>query len=444
MGRRAPIVTARLPLALVVLCLALLVASCGGHGAATIRIGVLADCDGLYGFERDASYAGAELPLIQRGARALGPNPSNGISETQVAGKEIQLVFGCGDGTSGMELSEARRLVERRGAQVLFGPTSASEAFTLKAYALRRPETTFLNGTAPPQSLTLQDPGPNLFRFTFDGAQLSAGLGAYAYRTLGWRSAVTVGQDQGAFGEGFEYSQVAGFVAEFCALGGKIVKRIWSAPQKVPAYAAGHRADGFFVVDPSNFEAEFGFLHGGLAKRIVGGYALGIAPPLGPELQQRLAGVVTGGWEGQPPTTSALPAWRHYLAAMGRAFPNVDAQTVPPFAYYVDMEAVIDALEQVHGDLSGGERRFQAALAKVHLDTPLGAAQLDQNHQLVELNYLGQYQRGAGGEITYRTIRVVPNVDQSFGGYFHTNGPLPSQSYPPCRRGDPPSWARSG
>jgi branched-chain amino acid transport system substrate-binding protein len=421
-----------------------LLASCGDHGAATIRIGVLADCEGLVAFARDASYAGVELALIQRGARTRGAAPSNGVSEAQVAGRKIQLALACGDGTGQKALSEARRLVDQLGADVVIGPAMDGEALALKEYANRRPATTFIEGVPFAQSLTLHDPAPNVFRFTFDGAQLSAGLGAYAYRSLGWRSAVTVGHNDGAFvvGGGFEYTQVAGFVAEFCALGGRIIKRVWSAPRKVSAYAAGSRVDGFFVADPGDVETEFGALRGSLAKRIVGGYWLGTL--FGSELGPRLAGVVTGGWQGQPPTEPTPSAWRGYLAAMQSAFPGLDAQMGSPIAYYDDMEAVITALERVHGDLSGGERRFQAALAAVRLDSPLGPIHLDQNRQAVGENYLGQFQRGPDGAVTYRTVRVVPNVDQSFGGYFHTNGPLPSETYPPCRRGDSPPWARSG
>jgi branched-chain amino acid transport system substrate-binding protein len=439
-------VTARLPLTLLAVCLALLITSCGGGGVAPIRIGVLADCEGLYGFARDASYAGAELPLIQRGARLLGSDPSDGISQTEVAGRKIQLLFGCGDDTTQTALSEARLMVEQLGVDILIGPTLNGESLTLKEYARQRPETTFVDTVASVQSLTLDDPAQNVFRFSYDGAQLSAGLGAYAYRTLGWRTAVTVAQQQGVFGGGDEYTQVAGFVAEFCALGGRVVKRVWSAPGEVSAYAAGNRADGFFVADPVNFETEFGALRGSLAKRILGGIFMGSAL-VSPELQQRLVGVVTG---GSDPFASA-PPWRDYFAALAKAFPGLEAatpllavQNTFPVLYYDAMAAVITALEHVNGDLSGGEHRFQAALASVRLESPIGLIRLDQNRQAILPNYLGQYQRNASGEIVYRTIRVAPDVDQSFGGYFRTNGPLPSESYPPCRRHDPPSWARPG
>jgi branched-chain amino acid transport system substrate-binding protein len=427
--------TVRFPLALVsAVCLALFAVSCGAGGARTIRIGVIADCEGAFGFAGDPSYAGAELPLIAHGAQPLGPKPSNGINEAEFAGKKVQVVLGCGDDTAERTLAEARRLVERVGVDVLIGPTELGESFVLRDYARMRPHTTFLDGTAAGQTMTLDAPPPNLFRFSTDGAQWSAGLGWYAYRRLGWRRAVTVADDQG-----FGYTQVAGFVAEFCALGGRIVKRLWSPPGDVSGYAAGNRADGFYVENQIS-ATEFKGLRGPLARRIVGGIFWGNPTP---DIQKRVVGVVTGA-----PGASALtgPASSQYLAAMHKAFPDQDpyAQLIFPIAYYDSMQAVLKALEQVHGDLSGGERRFRAALAKVRLDGPrIGPIRLDRHRQAVGASYLVQYQRTGGG-VVQRTIRVVPNVDQTFGGYFHVNGPPPSRTYPPCHRATPPPWARSG
>jgi branched-chain amino acid transport system substrate-binding protein len=428
--------TVRFPLALVsAACVALFAASCGG-GAKTIRIGVIADCEGSFGFSGDPSYAGAELPLIGDGARPLGPKPSDGISEADVAGKKVQVVLGCGDDTAERTLAEARRLVERVGVDVLIGPTELGESFVLRDYARTRPQTTFLDGTAAGQSVTLDAPPRNLFRFSTDGAQWSAGLGWYVYRRLGWRRAVTVADDQG-----FGYTQVAGFVAEFCALGGTIVKRLWSPQGDVSADATRNKADGFYVENPFTFATEFKGLRGPLARRIVGGiFWDGVTP----DIQKRVIGVVTGrpGWSA--PTSSALS---HYLAAMHKAFPDQDpyAELIFPIAYHDSMQAVLNALEQVHGDLSGGERRFQAALAKAKLDgLGIGPIRLDSNRQAVAPTYLVQYQWTGAGALVQRRIRVIPNVDQTFGGYFRANGPLPSRKYPPCHRATPPPWARSG
>jgi branched-chain amino acid transport system substrate-binding protein len=428
--------TVRFPLALVpALCLAVLAASCGGGSAGTIRIGVLADCEGIWGFTSGSGYAGAELPLIGRGARPLGPKPANGISEVEVAGKRVRLVFGCGDDTAEKTLSEARRMVEQVGVDVLIGPIQIGESFVVRDYARKWPGVTFLDGTAAGQSLTLQDPVRNFFRFSTDGAQWSAGLGAYAYNTLGWRRAVTVAPD-----EAFEYTQVAGFVSEFCALGGTIVKRIWSPQGDVSRYAARNITDGFYSADPSNFTTEFRDLRGAVARRIVGGVFWGNATP---DILKRAVGVVNA---GPGPAESTWPGVREYMSSLGKAYPNIVALEPSIFgiAYYDDVQAVLKALEQVHGDLTGDERRFQTALGNVQLGGPYGPIRLDANRQAVAPNYLAQLQRDGKGGYVLRTIGVVPNVDQTFGGYFHTNGPLPSRTYPPCKHGNPPPWARSG
>lgn len=409
-------------------------ASCGSGGTRPITIGVLADCEGIYGFAGDPSYAGAELPLIRRGARLLGSKPGAGLSEVEVAGKKVRLVLGCGDDSAEKALAEARRLVEDAGADILIGPLQNAESFPVHDYARNRPGTTFLDGTAAGQALTLHDPLPNLFRFWSDGAQSMAGLGTYAYKQLGWRKAITVAYDQD-----FEYTQVAGFVAEFCALGGTIVKRLWSPQGDVTHYAARGKADGFFVDDPTGFATTFSNLHGNLAKQIVGGIFWAF---ISPELQKRVAGVV---FAAPVPFGSATPqAWDDYVSTFRKSFPSLAglAGGIFDIAYYDAMEAALEALERVHGDLSGGERRFRTALAAVRLDSPIGAIHLDGNRQAVAPNFLFRLSTAANGKPTARTIRVVPGVEAAFGGYFHRNGPLPGRTSPACVKRTPPPWAR--
>src|SRR5260221_987890 len=96
----------------VVLCLGL-VASCGGKGPNPVKIGVLTDCNGAFSSFYDTTVAGAELPLLERGARLSGKRPSDGVEGASVAGKPVELVIGCEGGTFGTMLAEARRLVEQ-------------------------------------------------------------------------------------------------------------------------------------------------------------------------------------------------------------------------------------------------------------------------------------------------------------------------------------------
>jgi len=51
-------------------------------------------------------------------------------------------------------------------------------------------------------------------------------------------------------------------------------------------------------------------------------------------------------------------------------------------------------------------------------------------------------EKDAGGRFVPRTIRVIPNVEQTFNGYFDASSPQPSPTQPVCRKGNPPAWAR--
>ena len=97
--------------------------------------------------------------------------------------------YGCADDTADKAIEETRRLVEQLGAEILIGPLSGDEGIAVANYAQGAPEVTFVNGTSGAQDTTLKVQAPNFFRFNSDGAQWSAGLGDYAYNTLGWRTA---------------------------------------------------------------------------------------------------------------------------------------------------------------------------------------------------------------------------------------------------------------
>jgi hypothetical protein len=65
----------------------------------------------------------------------------------------------------------------------------------------------------------------NLFRYHGDGAQWNAGLGEIVYKKLGWRTAALIGDDYS-----FPWTSAAGIIADFCGIGGRITKRVWTPP----------------------------------------------------------------------------------------------------------------------------------------------------------------------------------------------------------------------
>jgi ABC-type branched-subunit amino acid transport system substrate-binding protein len=298
----------------------------------------------------------------------------------------VRLILGCGDQTGETALAETRRLVEQAGVDVLIGPNYIGEGLAVKDYARGHPEVTFV-ATSPAQALTLHDPVPNLFRFLLDGAQLMAGLGAYAYHDLGWRTAATIADDQS-----FDYTQVAGFVAEFCALGGT-VEQVWVPPsqQSSPSYYAqlpqdvdGYVAAGF-VLSTLGFVNALPSLRGNLAHELVGGILSSNLEVIGSQAN-RFVGVVYGmnvpGIAG--PRSPEQQAWNRYVREFSTTFPEYAAlaPSVFPITHTNAMEAVLASLETVDGDLSDDQATFRAALARAELDAPNGHIRLDANPYL--------------------------------------------------------------
>jgi Periplasmic binding protein len=251
---------ARLGLAAVAVALALAAGGCGGS-AEPIRIGVLSDCFGFFGAYNDIVLAGLELPLLERGARLAGRKPSDGIVGAKVAGRPDRVAC-TGTTFFNTLIEQTRRLVEIEGVDVVIGPTwGPTDGFVLRDVAERYPDVAFVPGVSLAPEETLRDPAPNLFRFTPDYAQQTAGLGNYAYRELGWRTAAIVASDWSPV-----WPRVAGFAAEFCALGGRILDPMWrpgGAPIGAEVAASVPRdVDGVALFPASSFLDWSGFARG--------------------------------------------------------------------------------------------------------------------------------------------------------------------------------------
>jgi hypothetical protein len=106
------------------------------------------------------------------------------------------------------------------------------------------------------------------------------------------------------------------------------------------------------------------------------------------------------------------------------------------------MTGLTQALKEVNGDLSGGQHALQQSLAKQVIDGPYGKISLDSRHQAVFDNWVVQIiPPPAGSNVpAIRTISRIPNVDQSFGGFFSPTTPAPDRSNPVCTKKTPPPW----
>lgn len=423
-------------------------AACGGGDRDAVRIGLLADCEGFGAPFYDVTIAGAELPLIRRGGSLAGPVPADGVDGVSIGGHPLELSFGCAGDAIGNML-ETRRLVELEGVDVLIGPNTIPYTLAVAQYARRHRDTAFLIATM--EHTTGIDLGRNVFRFTADSVQTAAGLGSYAFNELGWRRVRTV-----AIPDAWEWGSHAGFVAEFCSLGGNVVDRYWldvlaeDVPEKL-AEVPLDGPDGFFLaMDTSigTFLQGYAERHPRLAQHVVAG-AFGSAPVLlDPVVVEKLGdlliGVVTASFV---PLDSSRPGWNAYVAEYETEFPELGETAASVYHlfdidYVNSMEAVMQAMEAVDGDLSDRDR-FLEALSEVRLDAPNGPIELDDRLQAIVPIYLSRIEKDERGDLVFRTFKTIDGVDQTYGGTVKVS-PIPDRTQPPCRQGNPPSWLSAG
>jgi branched-chain amino acid transport system substrate-binding protein len=368
----------------------------------SIKVGLLATLEGPFTVLGQDGVRGAELAFKEANYTA--------------GGKKIEVIKGSSDASPDSAVKAARKLVEQDGVKVLVGPLSGDEGLAVKDYAKTQPNVTFLNGTSAAQDTTLRDPAPNFFRFTTDGAQWMAGLGEYAYKDKGYRTVVTVAEDYS-----FPYTQVFGFMADFCKAGGHVPKKFWvpignkdfssviaAIPDKVDAiYVALGGADGV------NFLTQY--QQAGGTAPLIGGSITVDQTVLGTQGKQRdyvigtpSAGPIADNAEG--------PAWKKfvddYKASYKDGFPS---PSLFAQGYYIETKALLAALDKVNGDVSGDQAKLRDALTHLALDTPTGKVTLDKNRQAVADNYLTEVAKADDGHLYNKVVKVMPAVNQTLG-----------------------------
>ena len=421
-------------------------ASSSSGGGTAIKMGFLSNCEGPFGPFWDATLAGYYTALVQfAGAKPVDPkDPKKGVTGAMVPGTQIPIDldtnYGCSNDNADKALAEAKRLVEQDGVNILIGPLSGDEGIAVANYAKTQPNVTFFNGISGAQDTTLKVQAPNFYRFFSDGAQWTAGLGAYAYNVLGWRKVATIGDDYS-----FPYTQTAGFVAEFCSLGGQITDRIWPALGETDysSYIAKlpKDVDGFFLdvggTGTVQFVKQYTQVNGdtSLVGKMMGGAFISnpqIIKELGPKVKNVVAGSAL-------PSDATDATWMAYSDAIKAAYPDMVANAANIFlaGYYNNTQAAILGLKAVNGDISNADA-FHQAINGVEISSGVGPVTVDGNRNGVGPNFVVQVT-----DTGTKTLFTVPDVDQTFGGAFSTSTPSPDRDNPKCVKGDPPPWAAS-
>lgn len=372
------------------------------HAGDTIKIGALVPLEGHLTNQGEDALRGVKMALAE--------------FDYQIAGKKIELVPAGSNGKADSAYAKARELIEQHQVDILIGPMSGDEGLAVKDYAKTRPGNTFINGVSAAQDTTLRDPAANFFRFSTDGAQWIAGLGNYVYEAKKYRKIAIVAEDYS-----FPHTQIFGFMHEFCGKGGRVIKKLWVA-QGADSYAETiysipKEADAILVVLAGKAALNFltQYYDAGNDKPLIG------SPIMGDQVVLSAKAKFSKNLIGMPSATPVAnanpsPAWKKFVAAYKKAWPQgYDYPTIFSTLYYIETKAALLALQKVNGDLSDGQKRYQAALAKVSFETPIGKVSLDENRNGIADNFVTEVVQGDDGKLFNKLIRVAPQVSQTLG-----------------------------
>ena len=368
-----------------------------------LKIGVLATLEGAFEpLGRDA-LRGYELAMKEH--------------EDSDGERLLEALIESTDGTPDSVVAKARLLIER-GASIIIGPLAGIEGIAIRDFAKSVPEVTFINGASAAQDATLRAPAENFFRFNPDSMQWIGGLGHYAYEEKDIHTIVTVSEDYS-----LPYTQLMGFVLDYCAAGGRLLARHWVSPgasdtTRLAEAVARTETDGLFLaLEPRVAES---FLE---AYGEAGGQAAVVASST--TLSSRL---LRAGDTIRPLLTGAISAlpvsesddndeWDELATRYRESFP--DAGPAPglfALAYYVNTKALLLALEETAGELGGGHERLREALAELRFDTPFGGpVALDEYRQAVTDSFIVEVAEADDDSLVLETVDVVGEVDQTLG-----------------------------
>lgn len=392
------------------------------HAQETLKIGLLASLEGPFAAPGQDGIRGADLALKLH----------NGMA----GGKKIEFVKVSSDATPDKAVNSTRKAVEQDKVQIMIGPLSGDEGIAVKNYAKTQPNITFVNGSSGAQGATLADPAANFYRFNTEGAQWMVGLGEHALGK-GYKKVYLIAEDYG-----FPYSQVQGFMASYCAKGGKVLDKAWvplgtkdysSVIAKIP-----NDVDALLVVlggsDAVNFLTQYE--QAGGDKPMIGGSITVDQTVLNFKGKRResLLGTASAG-----PMADSIdtPEWKKFVADYKANFKDgFPSPSLFAYLYYINTVATLDALDAVKGDLSGNQKAFRAALQKTDFKGPAGEVKIDANRNGVGTTYITEVAKAADGSFYNKVVKSVPNISQTLGlsdADFKKMG-MGTRDVPDCRK----------
>ena len=402
---------------LAIVALTVLAGYSGPSLAEKVRIGLPVPLTGFVAESAKEMVEGFQLYLEQKGGK--------------LGGLEVDLIVEDTQTKPEMALTKMRKLVENDKVHFVVGYLLAFEGYAVRDYAHDNKTPLFLPIVAA-DDLTQRQSSPYIVRMIWTSSQPNHPFGEYAFKELGYRKIVTVGQDY-AFG----WENVGGFQRTFEAAGGQIVQKLW-----VPLDAADH---GPYVAQiRRDVDAVYALVVGGHIPKFLKTYQdFGLKdkiPLIGGNILTDEDVLKHMGGEAMGVITShsyAATLKRPQNVAFVKAFqgkykkdPSYYAEAMYTAALWMDK-----ALAKT--GMPNDALKLIDAVKNVDLgDAPRSALKLDSRNNPIETIYIRKVVKKKSGKgLENEIIASIPNVSQfwTFDPDEYLAGPLYSRDVPPCK-----------
>jgi branched-chain amino acid transport system substrate-binding protein len=348
----------------------------------------------------------------------------------QLGGHLIDLVVEDTEAKPEMALTKMRKLVENDKVDFVVGYLLAFEGYAVHDYVVDHKIPLFLPIVAA-DDLTQRQRSPYIVRMIWTSSQPNHPFGEYAFKKLGYKKIVTVGQDY-AFG----WESVGGFHRTFEAAGGEITQKLW-----IPLDAGDH---GPYVSQiRRDVDAVFALLVGSHIPKFIKTYQdyglkgkiplIGadiltdedVLQHMGDEAQGILTAHTYAATLKRPENEKFVAAYR----AKYKADPSYYAEAMYTSALWLDRAIA-------KRGMSGDPLKLIEAVKAVDLnDAPRGPLKLDAYNNPIETVYIRKViQKADGTGLDNEVVDRIDNVSQfwNIDPKIYLASPLYNRDVPAC------------
>ncbi|MCO5066755.1 MAG: ABC transporter substrate-binding protein [Rhizobiaceae bacterium] len=324
-----------------------------------------------------------------------------------IEGREVQLFVADTTGNPAVARTKTQELIERDGVEVIIGAAFAFEALAIEGL-IRQAKVPSLAG-AGGEDLTQRKINPWFVRVSSSSAQVAHPFGEYAYKTLGYRKIVTIGDDTA-----YQHEFFGGFTRTFKEAGGAVIQKIW-APLGSADYA------GAIASIDGDADAVVALFTGANALKFLRQYAeygmkdkmplltgaITVDESFLQDVGDNAVGVISAGWYSAAHDSHEN---RDFVSSVKAATEGVDPGIYAIQAYSAGL-ALEAALKTLNGQTKDKDA-FIKALRSVEIpNDPRGPWKLDDYGNPITNVYIRKVVR-KDGRLQSEEIATIPNVSQ--------------------------------